>query len=364
MGRRRQRRRAAHRRRRRRRARERQPDRCWTWPTTACSAAPSTAAGPTLLNLSLTTASWQQLAAEPTVSCPWPPVDAGPSQVGGGRPDGRRRTGAGCSTGDADAAVPLADRGTSRPPTARCRASPADAARRSSSPPDHRPDQASTASSRRPRRPTAPPSPPPSSCSTGRPPPWCRWPGAPGAPPHPGACRASPGTRLRRRRPPSSEAATRANPFLHGTVVRKLDPPSYQGDIDPLWNLGPRARQRLARHRLRPPGHGRRARRPPPSASGPCNPTTFAATVSDGLIDVDVEVPRRGRPMASCGSEVRNRNATVGHLTTGIFGAPAGASSSPTCSRCRSCRPPPRRLPPVPRPAITRGRRLRLAIRN
>lgn len=49
--------------------------------------------------------------------------------------------------------------------------------------------------------------------------------------------------------------------------------------------------------------------------------TTFAAQVADGPVDVDVEVLRRGRSMSHLRAEVRNPDATRGHLTTAVFGS-------------------------------------------
>jgi acyl-CoA thioesterase len=109
------------------------------------------------------------------------------------------------------------------------------------------------------------------------------------------------------------------NPFLHGTQVRKLAPGRYQGDIDPIWNLRPMPQGGVVTaFALR----AMAAELDDPNQRLRVLHTTFAATVSDGPIDIDVEVIRRGRSMSQLRGEVRNRNATVGHLTTGIFGAP------------------------------------------
>lgn len=109
------------------------------------------------------------------------------------------------------------------------------------------------------------------------------------------------------------------NPFLDGTVTRQVAPGRYQGDIDPIWNLRPMPQGGVVTaFALR----AMTAELDDPSQKLRVLHTTFAATVSDGPIDVDVEVLRRGRSMSHLRSEVRNRSATVGHLTTGIFGGP------------------------------------------
>lgn len=50
--------------------------------------------------------------------------------------------------------------------------------------------------------------------------------------------------------------------------------------------------------------------------------TTFAAPVSHGAVDINVEVLRRGRSMSHLRAEVRNPAAARGHLTTAVFGSP------------------------------------------
>ena len=48
--------------------------------------------------------------------------------------------------------------------------------------------------------------------------------------------------------------------------------------------------------------------------------TTFVAPVTEGPVDIEVEVLRRGRSMSQVRAEVRNPGAERGHLTTAIFG--------------------------------------------
>jgi acyl-CoA thioesterase len=49
--------------------------------------------------------------------------------------------------------------------------------------------------------------------------------------------------------------------------------------------------------------------------------TTFAAQVTHGSLEVDVEILRAGRSMSQVRAEVRNVGAARGHLTTCVFGA-------------------------------------------
>lgn len=114
------------------------------------------------------------------------------------------------------------------------------------------------------------------------------------------------------------ERAGVGNPFLEGTAVRRIAPGRYQGEIDEVWNLRPLPQGgivtaialRAMAAELDDPAQRLRSLH-----------TTFAAQVAHGPVDVDAEVLRRGRSMSHLRGEVRNRNATIGHLTTGIFGA-------------------------------------------
>lgn len=109
------------------------------------------------------------------------------------------------------------------------------------------------------------------------------------------------------------------NPFLEGTAVHRSAPGRYQADIDPIWNLRPLPQGGIVTAiALR----AMAAELDDPNQRLRVLHTTFAAQVADGPVDVDVEVIRRGRSMSHLRSEVRNRTSTVGHLTTGIFGAP------------------------------------------
>jgi acyl-CoA thioesterase len=49
--------------------------------------------------------------------------------------------------------------------------------------------------------------------------------------------------------------------------------------------------------------------------------TTFVAPVAHGPVEVAVEVLRRGRSMSHARAEVRNPDATHGHVTTAVFGS-------------------------------------------
>ena len=108
------------------------------------------------------------------------------------------------------------------------------------------------------------------------------------------------------------------NPFLDGTAVSRIAPGRYQAEIDAIWNLRPLPQGGIVTAlALR----AMAAELDDPAQRLRTLHTTFAAQVADGPVDVDVEVIRRGRSMSHLRGEVRNRNAAVGHLTTGIFGA-------------------------------------------
>ena len=49
--------------------------------------------------------------------------------------------------------------------------------------------------------------------------------------------------------------------------------------------------------------------------------TTFVAQVAHGMVDIGVEVLRRGRSMSQLRAEAANRGAVRGHLTTAVFGS-------------------------------------------
>lgn len=109
-----------------------------------------------------------------------------------------------------------------------------------------------------------------------------------------------------------------ANPFLHTTTVERRAPGRYAASIDPRWNLQPLPQGgvvsavalRAMQAELDDPAQRLRTLH-----------TAFAARVSDGPVEVAVDVVRRGRSMSQLRAEVRNVGAAVGHQTTAVFGA-------------------------------------------
>ena len=109
-----------------------------------------------------------------------------------------------------------------------------------------------------------------------------------------------------------------ANPFLDGTQVEAVGAGRYAGEIDVVWNLRPLPQGGIVTAlALR----AMTAELDDPAQRLRTMHTTFAAQVTDGPVDIDVEVLRRGRSMSHLRAEVRNPGAARGHLTTGIFGA-------------------------------------------
>jgi len=108
------------------------------------------------------------------------------------------------------------------------------------------------------------------------------------------------------------------NVFADGTAVRPAGPGRYEAEIDDAWNLRPLPQGgvvtalalRAMAAELGESGQRLRTLH-----------TTFAAQVTDGPVEIEVELLRRGRTMSHLRSEVRNPGAARGHLTTGIFGA-------------------------------------------
>jgi acyl-CoA thioesterase len=107
------------------------------------------------------------------------------------------------------------------------------------------------------------------------------------------------------------------NPFLDGTVVRRVEAGRWAGHIDEVWNLRPLPQGGLVTAiALR----AMAAELDDPDQTLRVAHTTFAAQVASGPVEVDVELLRRGRSMSHLRAEVRNEGAPRGHLTTGIFG--------------------------------------------
>ncbi len=108
-----------------------------------------------------------------------------------------------------------------------------------------------------------------------------------------------------------------ATPFHELTSIDPLGDGRYRGHIEELWNLRPLPQGgavtaialRAMACELDNPGQTVRTLH-----------TSFVAQVTHGVVDVDVELLRRGRSMSHLRAEVRNPGAARGHLTTGIFG--------------------------------------------
>jgi acyl-CoA thioesterase len=108
------------------------------------------------------------------------------------------------------------------------------------------------------------------------------------------------------------------NPFFDGTAVRAVGPGRYESRIDEAWNLRPLPQGGVVTALA--------LRAMAAELDDPAQPlrtlhTSFAAQVADGPVSIDVDLLRRGRSMSHLRAEVRNPEASRGHLTTGIFGA-------------------------------------------
>jgi acyl-CoA thioesterase len=137
------------------------------------------------------------------------------------------------------------------------------------------------------------------------------------------------------------------NAFFETVNVRPAGEGRYVAELDERWNLRPlpqggiitamavRAMERELAHDEQTPRTLH---------------TTFAAQVTHGSLEVDVEVLRAGRSMSQVRAEVRNAGAARGHLTTCVFGATRVGfdftdlrppDEIPDPSSCRSFRDPP-----------------------
>jgi acyl-CoA thioesterase len=109
------------------------------------------------------------------------------------------------------------------------------------------------------------------------------------------------------------------NGFLDSTVVHAVAPGRYHATIDPNWNLRPLPQggvvSAVALRALE-------AELAEPTQRLRTLHTTFAGQVTDGAVEVTVDVLRRGRSMSQLRAEVRNVGAAAGHVTTAVFGAP------------------------------------------
>lgn len=110
-----------------------------------------------------------------------------------------------------------------------------------------------------------------------------------------------------------------SNPFLETTTVTRVGDGHYRGFVDGSWNLRPLPQGgvvaavalRAIEEQLGDPVQRLRGFH-----------TTFAAQVTDGPVDVEVEVIRRGRSMSQVRAELTNPGQRRGHLTTAVHGAP------------------------------------------
>jgi acyl-CoA thioesterase len=110
-------------------------------------------------------------------------------------------------------------------------------------------------------------------------------------------------------------------PFDVATTATPAGPPDgrYRGTIDGSWSLRPLPQGgvvtalavRAMADELDDPDQRLRTLH-----------TTFVAPVTEGPVEIDVEVLRRGRSMSHARTEVRTPGAAHGHLTTAVFGAP------------------------------------------
>jgi acyl-CoA thioesterase len=108
------------------------------------------------------------------------------------------------------------------------------------------------------------------------------------------------------------------NAFFETVNVRSAGEGRYLAELDERWNLRPlpqggiitaiavRAMEMELAHDEQTPRTLH---------------TTFAAQVTHGSLEVDVEILRAGRSMSQVRAEVRNVGAARGHLTTCVFGA-------------------------------------------
>jgi acyl-CoA thioesterase len=110
-----------------------------------------------------------------------------------------------------------------------------------------------------------------------------------------------------------------SNPFFDATSVRSVGAGRYRADLDERWNLRPLPQggviTALAVRAMEVElGHDEQIPR--------VVHTTFAAQVTSGPLEVDVEVLRAGRSVSQLRAEVRNVGVPRGHLTTCILGGP------------------------------------------
>ncbi|MBV8462045.1 MAG: thioesterase family protein [Acidimicrobiales bacterium] len=107
-------------------------------------------------------------------------------------------------------------------------------------------------------------------------------------------------------------------PFSSSTDAVPLGDGRYRARIDPAWNLRPIPQGgivtaialRAMADELAQPEQRLRSLH-----------TMFCAQVSDGEVEVEVDVLRRGRSMSHLRAEVANPGSGRGHVTTAVFGS-------------------------------------------
>lgn len=137
------------------------------------------------------------------------------------------------------------------------------------------------------------------------------------------------------------------NAFFETASVQRTGDGRYVAELDERWNLRPLPQGGIltaiaVRAMEAELGHDEQQPR--------TLHTAFAAQVTHGRLEVDVELLRAGRSMSQLRAEVRNPGAGRGHLTTCVFGSPRAGfnftdlrppAQIPDPAHCRSFRDPP-----------------------
>lgn len=109
-------------------------------------------------------------------------------------------------------------------------------------------------------------------------------------------------------------------PFVLATTATPAGPPAgrYRGSIDGSWSLRPLPQGGIVTALA---VRAMAAELDHPDQRLRTLHTTFVAPVTDGPVEIDVDVLRRGRSMSHVRAEVRTPGSTHGHVTTAVFGA-------------------------------------------
>lgn len=134
--------------------------------------------------------------------------------------------------------------------------------------------------------------------------------------------------------------------FFEETAVERVGAGRYRARLAEVWNLRPLPQGgvvsavalRAMADELDDPAQRLRT----------CH-TTYIGQVTHGPLAVDVETLRRGRSMSHLRATVHNDDASEGHVTTAVFGAPRRGFAftdvrpppAPPPDQCRSWRDPP-----------------------